>query len=121
MRLNGKDAQGRESIVPVEGEDYNISADIGINALGFEPEDLPTLFNEPQLKLNANGTLKVASGTFETSIEGVFAAGDIVRGASLVVWGIADGRAAAQAIISSLEAKSAIAQTQKQEGRRATR
>lgn len=121
MRLNGKDANGRESIVPVEGEDYAISADVVINALGFEPEELPTLFNEPRLKLNSNGTIKVTPGTFETNIEGVFAAGDIVRGASLVVWGIADGRAAAQAIISSLEAKAIIAQTQKQEGRRATR
>ena len=121
MRLNGKDAQGRESIVPVEGEDYAISADIVINALGFEPEDLPTLFNEPRLKLNSNGTIKVTPGTFESTVENVFAAGDIVRGASLVVWGIADGRSAAQAIILKLEAKSAISKTQKSEGRRAAR
>lgn len=99
MRLNGKDASGRESIAPVEGEDYSINADIVINALGFEPEDLPVMFNEPRLVLNKNGTLKVSSGGFETSIEGVYAAGDIVRGASLVVWGIADGRAAAASMM----------------------
>ncbi len=121
MRLNGKDASGRESIAPIEGEDYAISADIVINALGFEPEDLPVLFNEPSLKLNSNGTIKVAPGTFETNVPGVFAAGDIVRGASLVVWGIADGRSAARAIINTLEARAFIAQAQKKEARRATR
>jgi glutamate synthase (NADPH/NADH) small chain len=99
MRLNGKDASGRESIAPVEGEDYSINADIVINALGFEPEDLPVMFNDPRLILNKNGTLKVTSGSFETSIKGVYAAGDIVRGASLVVWGIADGRAAAMSMM----------------------
>ena len=119
MRLNGKDAQGRESIIAVEGEDYAISADIVINALGFEPEDLPTLFNEPRLKLNPNGTIKVTPGTLESTVDNVFAAGDIVRGASLVVWGIADGRAAAQAIMHKLEAQAAISKTQKSEGRRA--
>ncbi len=103
MRLNGKDSSGRESIAPVEGEDYSINADVVINALGFEPEDLPIMFNEPRLILNKNGTLKVSSGSFETSIEGVYAAGDIVRGASLVVWGIADGRAAAMSMMQQIE------------------
>ena len=121
MRLNGKDASGRESIVPVEGGEYGLSADLVINALGFEPEELPMMFNEPRLKLNANGTLKVSSGAFETSLPGVYAAGDIVRGASLVVWGIADGRAAAAAIMNSLESRAVIAQTQKKEARRAAR
>lgn len=120
MRLNGKDASGRESIVAVEGEDYAINADIVINALGFEPEELPIMFNERRLILNKNGTVKVSSGSFETSIEGVYAAGDIVRGASLVVWGIADGRAAAASMMQQMEAKSAIAQNQKKEVRSAT-
>lgn len=120
MRLNGKDASGRESIVAVEGEDYAINADIVINALGFEPEELPIMFNERRLILNKNGTVKVSSGSFETSIEGVYAAGDIVRGASLVVWGIADGRAAAASMMQQMEAKSAIAENQKKEVRSAT-
>lgn len=121
MRLNGKDASGRESIIEVEGEDYGVSADIVINALGFEPEYLPGMFNESNLQLNRNGTLKVTSGTFETMMPGVFAAGDIVRGASLVVWAIADGRAAANAIASYIEARATIAISQKKEGKRAAR
>lgn len=120
MRLNGKDASGRESIAPVEGEDYSINADIVINALGFEPEDLPIMFNEPRLILNKNGTLKVSSGSFETSIPNVYAAGDIVRGASLVVWGIADGRAAAASMMQRSDAQITTAQNQKKEVRSGT-
>lgn len=121
MRLNGKDASGREAITAVEGEDYALPADVVINALGFEPEELPILFHEPRLKVNGNGTLKVAPGTFETSIPGVFAAGDIVRGASLVVWGIADGRAAATAMMHYIEARHQTAHAQRLEARHATR
>ena len=63
--------------------------------LGFEPEDLPVMFNEPALNVTQWGTLKVDYKNLMTSLDGVFAAGDIVRGASLVVWGIKDGRDAA--------------------------
>ena len=68
-----------------------------ITALGFEPEELPTLFNTPELIPTANGTIAV-DAQFQTSLPGVFAAGDIVRGASLVVWAIKEGRDAAAAI-----------------------
>lgn len=119
MRLNGKDASGREAIAPVEGEDYAISADIVINALGFEPEELPVMFSEPRLEVTRRGTLKVAPGTFETSLPGVYAAGDIVRGASLVVWAIADGRAAATAIGEALSARAAQAVSSRKAARHA--
>jgi glutamate synthase (NADPH/NADH) small chain len=74
-----------------------------IKALGFEAEDLPSLFGEPDLKVTPRGTLRVDGRTLETSIPGVYAAGDIVRGASLVVWAIVDGRNAAAAIAKRLE------------------
>ena len=98
MRLISHDASGRQSVVPVEGETFSIPCDLAIKALGFEPEDLPTLFNAPELGLSKYGTVHVDSKSFATSLEGVFAAGDIVRGASLVVWAIKDGRDAAAAM-----------------------
>ena len=85
----------------IEVKDYKknseeiLKADLVIEALGFEPEDLPVMFNEPALNVTQWGTLKVDFKNLMTSLEGVFAAGDIIRGASLVVWGIKDGRDAA--------------------------
>jgi len=98
MHLGLQDASGRQSVEPIEGSSYTLKADLVIKALGFEAEDLPGAFGEPGLKLTKWGTLHVNHHTFETSLPGVFAAGDIVRGASLVVWAIRDGRDAAAAI-----------------------
>jgi glutamate synthase (NADPH) small chain len=98
MRLGGHDAAGRQSVVAVPGEAQPMPASLVIKALGFDAEELPSLWNEPELKVSKYGTLAIDSKTFETSLPGVFAAGDIVRGASLVVWAIRDGRDAATAI-----------------------
>jgi len=92
------DATGRQSVEPVEGSHFNLRADLVIKALGFDPEDLPAAFDEPALKVSRWGTLQVNQRSFMTSLPGVFAAGDIVRGASLVVWAIRDGRDAAVGI-----------------------
>ncbi len=98
MELGEADASGRRSPVEMKGVDFDIEADLVIKALGFEPEDVPTLFDEPALKLSKWGTLRAHPTSLETSVAGVFAAGDIVRGASLVVWAIRDGRDAAKGI-----------------------
>ena len=98
MRLTAHDAAGRQDIVPVEGESFPIPADMVISALGFEPENMQTMFGTPDLKLRKSGTIAVNEANSMTNLEGVFAAGDIVRGASLVVWAIKDGRDAASAI-----------------------
>lgn len=97
MRLGPKDASGRQSPVVIENSQFTLKADMAIAALGFDAEDLPTAFNAPELKLSRHGTLNV-DNTQMTSLPGVFAAGDIVRGASLVVWAIKDGRDAAEGI-----------------------
>ena len=76
-----------------------------IKALGFDPEDLPTLFDAQELQVTKWGTIKTNFDTMETNLKGVFAAGDIVRGASLVVWAIKDGRDAASSIKNYLESK----------------
>ncbi len=105
MKLGEPDDSGRRKPVVEENSDFEIKADLVIKALGFDPEDLPKLFNEEKLQVSRWGTIKADFDTMETSIEGVFAAGDIVRGASLVVWGIKDGRDAATSIDNYLESK----------------
>ena len=105
MKLGEPDDSGRRKPVIEENSDFEIKADLVIKALGFDPEDLPKLFNEEKLQVSRWGTIKADFDTMETSIQGVFAAGDIVRGASLVVWGIKDGRDAATSIDNYLQSK----------------
>ena len=81
-----------------------MKADMVIKALGFDPEDLPVLFDEPALRVNRWGAVQVDFKTMETSLSGVYAAGDIVRGASLVVWAIVDGREAAEQMHKAMRA-----------------
>jgi len=99
IELGEPDDTGRRKPIIIENSNFNIKADLVIKALGFDPEDLPNLFDEEKLKVTKWGTLKIDFNTMETSIPGVFAAGDIVRGASLVVWAIKDGRDVSQSII----------------------
>ncbi len=86
----------------IEGADYVEPVDLVIQALGFEPETLPTLWGVPELAVTRWGTIKADFRTHATSLPGVYAAGDIVRGASLVVWAIRDGREAAEAMLDYL-------------------
>ncbi|MFV1851444.1 MAG: NAD(P)-dependent oxidoreductase [Thalassospira sp.] len=105
MRLGAPDAGGRQSPEIIEGSSYTMDADMVILALGFEPEDLPTLFDAPELGVSRWGTVKIDFRTMMTNLDGVFAAGDIARGASLVVWAIRDGRDAADRIDEYLLAR----------------
>ncbi|MEP1611555.1 MAG: NAD(P)-dependent oxidoreductase [Roseobacter sp.] len=109
MRLGAPDATGRQAPEVIEGADYVEDADIVIMALGFEPEDLPTLWAQPELPVTRWGTIKAAFTTGETELENVYAVGDIVRGASLVVWAIKDGRDCAEAVLEKMGATAAIA------------
>jgi glutamate synthase (NADPH/NADH) small chain len=103
MRLGLPDASGRQTPQPIEGAVVNHDADLVIKALGFDPEDLPALFGEPELPVTRWGTVRVDWKSMMTGMGGVFAAGDIVRGASLVVWAIHDGRSAADGIHDHIE------------------
>ncbi len=103
MQLGEPDESGRRRPEPKEGTEQKLDADLVIEALGFEPENLPKLFDDENLKVTRWGTLKINYKNMMTSIDGVFAAGDIVRGASLVVWGIKDGRDAAKNIHDFIE------------------
>ncbi|PCJ56660.1 MAG: dihydropyrimidine dehydrogenase [Rhodospirillaceae bacterium] len=107
MHLGDTDATGRQTPQPITGSQFSMDADIVIKALGFDPEEVPALFGAPELAVNRWGTITIDYRTMMTNLESVFAAGDIVRGASLVVWGIRDGRDAAENIDAYLQAKAA--------------
>ncbi|MFY9237829.1 MAG: NAD(P)-dependent oxidoreductase [Roseovarius sp.] len=109
MRLGQPDATGRQSPEAIDGDVFDAPADLVIKALGFEPEDLPTLWDQPELGVTRWGTIRAEFGTGRTALPRVYAVGDIVRGASLVVWAIRDGREAAVAVLEDLEAASAVA------------
>ena len=106
MHLGLADAGGRQTPVVLPGAEFTLDADLVIKALGFDAEDLHAALT-PDLGLQAWGTVKVDFPDYRTNLTGVFAAGDIVRGASLIVWAIRDGRDAAQAMHKFLTAQSA--------------
>ena len=103
IQLGKPDDSGRKKPEIKQGSEFEIKADMVIKALGFDPEDLPYLFDAKELQVTKWGTIKTDFDTMETNLKGVFAAGDIVRGASLVVWAIKDGRDAAVAMKNYLE------------------
>ena len=103
IQLGEPDDSGRRRPEVKAGSEFEIKADMVIKALGFDPEDLPYLFDAKELQVTKWGTLKTNFDTMETNLKGVFAAGDIIRGASLVVWAIKDGRDAAKAMKVYLE------------------
>lgn len=105
MKLGLPDASGRKKPEVELNSEYNIKADLVIKSLGFDPENIPELFSIPELSVSRWGTIKIDLDTMQTNIDGVFAAGDIVRGASLVVWAIKDGRDASENINKYLKQK----------------
>ena len=105
IKLGEPDDSGRRTPIVQDGTEFELEADMIIKALGFDPEEIPKLFGEEELEVTKWGTIKIDFDTFKTNISGVFAAGDIVRGASLVVWAIKDGRDAAFSIDKFLKNK----------------
>ena len=107
IHLGVADASGRQTPQVIENSHFTLPADLAIKALGFDPDDMPAMFGAPELAVTRWGTLKIDFRSMMTNLDGVFAAGDIVRGASLVVWAIRDGRDAAARIHRWLERKAA--------------
>ena len=108
IKLGEPDESGRRIPLIQKNSEFEIKADLIIKALGFDPEELPKLFDEEKLQVTKWGTIKTDFDTMETNIPGVFAAGDIIRGASLVVWAIKDGRDVAKSIdkyLNSIQSK----------------
>jgi glutamate synthase (NADPH/NADH) small chain len=108
IHLGMQDASGRQAPQEIPNSHLNVEADLVLKALGFDAEDLPAMFDAPELELTKTGMPRIEWKTMMTSLEGVFAAGDIVRGASLVVWAVRDGRDAAERIHAYLQAKATM-------------
>ena len=95
--LGETDASGRRTPVNIEGSEWVLPADMVIEAIGNKAEDSsPTWY--PQVKLDEKKLIKVDPNTGKTSMEGIFAGGDIVRGPALVVNAVQDGKVAARAM-----------------------
>jgi glutamate synthase (NADPH/NADH) small chain len=105
MILGEPDSSGRKKPILQSGSEFKIPADLVIKSLGFDPENLPKLFGSEDLIVSRWGTIKIDLRSMQTNLDGVFGAGDIVRGASLVVWAIRDGRDAAVQIEKYLQSK----------------
>jgi glutamate synthase (NADPH/NADH) small chain len=104
MQLGPPDESGRQT--PQERPDsaYEVPGDLIIAALGFDAEDV-----SGWVETTRWGTVKADPITYATSEPGVYAAGDIVRGASLVVWAIREGRDAADAMHAHIQAQAKVA------------
>jgi glutamate synthase (NADPH/NADH) small chain len=90
-----KDAQGRMMPVNIPGTEQTLPAQLVLLAMGFlGPED--TLLDQLEISRDPRSNVKAEYGRFNTNVKGVFAAGDMRRGQSLVVWAINEGRAAAR-------------------------
>jgi glutamate synthase (NADPH/NADH) small chain len=89
---------------PVEGSEFTIETELVLLALGFLGPVRSGMIEQLGLKLDARGNV-ATDENYATSVEGVFAAGDMRRGQSLVVWAIAEGRKAAASIDRYLAAK----------------
>ena len=109
IHLGMPDASGRQAPQEIANSHANVEADLVLTALGFDAEDLPAALGVPDLAVNGGGTLRIDWRSMMTSLDGVFAAGDIVRGASLVVWAVRDGRDAAERIHSHLATRAQAA------------
>ncbi|MBT4266604.1 MAG: FAD-dependent oxidoreductase [Deltaproteobacteria bacterium] len=96
-RLGDPDDSGRRAPVEIAGSEWNLDADIVIEAIGNQAEDNSTQWY-PGVETDAKKLIKTNPETGETSVKGIFAGGDIVRGPSLVVNAVRDGKVAAQAI-----------------------
>jgi glutamate synthase (NADPH) small chain len=105
MTLGAPDASGRQAPVEAAGSEFDVKADLVIKALGYDAGDIPLALGAADLKVTRFGTIRSDFKSMRTNLEGVYAAGDIVRGASLVVWAIKDGRDAADAIHRDLKAR----------------
>ena len=95
--LGEPDESGRRRPEKIEGSEWTMEADVVIEAIGnIAPEESPQWY--PNIDIDDKKLIKADAGTGKTSVDGIFAGGDIVRGPALVVQAVQDGKVAARAI-----------------------
>ncbi len=97
-----------ENLQPLPGTDFELNADLVLLAMGFVHPVHEGMIEEVKPELDERGNVKASEGDYRTSVKGLFAAGDMRRGQSLVVWAIREGRQAAAAIDESLMGKTLL-------------
>ncbi len=97
VRLGEPDASGRQNLVEIAGSEFELDVDLVLLAMGFLGPVREGMLDELGVTFDARGNVATGSG-YATSVPGVFAAGDMRRGQSLVVWAIAEGRRAAEEV-----------------------
>jgi glutamate synthase (NADPH/NADH) small chain len=103
-----KDASGRTAMREIEGSAFRLEADLVLLAMGFLGPRQPGMIARSSVALDARGNVAANTEDYKTSIAKLFAAGDMRRGQSLVVWAIREGRQCARAIDSFLMGASAL-------------
>lgn len=104
MKLGEPDSSGRRRPVPMEGSEFTMEVDLVVVAIGQSPNPLIPK-TTPQLKVGKWGNVEVDWNTMATSMEGVYAGGDIIRGGATVILAMGDGRVAASEIDKYLNSK----------------
>ena len=103
-----RDGNAPPKMVEIPGSEFEIKADLVLFAMGFTGPMQQGLLTELGVEHDARSNVKADTDTYRTSIDKVFAAGDIRRGQSLVVWAIREGRQAARAVDEFLMGTSAL-------------
>ena len=102
------DSQGRSSMVDVPGSGFELKADLVLLAMGFVHPVRDGMLAELGVKLDPRGNVGANTLNYQTSVPKLFAAGDMRRGQSLVVWAIREGRQAARAVDQFLMGTSSL-------------
>ncbi|NNE85453.1 MAG: glutamate synthase subunit beta [Alphaproteobacteria bacterium] len=102
------DGSGRQQMKQIEGSEFELNADLVLLAMGFVSPRHPGMIEQSGVDLDPRGNVAADTNEYTTSIDGVFAAGDMRRGQSLVVWAIREGRQCAQAVDAYLMGSSTL-------------
>ncbi|MBT5861648.1 MAG: glutamate synthase subunit beta [Gammaproteobacteria bacterium] len=98
VNVEMKNSDGRMSFEEVKGSEQELPCDLALLAMGFLGPEKPGMLEQLGVELNSRGNVVADPLTWMTSVDGVFAAGDMRRGQSLIVWAIAEGRSVAAGV-----------------------
>ena len=108
VNVKPKTHEGHFQFAEVAGSQHHLDCDLVLLALGFVGPEKSALLSDLGVALNERGNVAVSPENWMTSVDGVFAAGDMQRGQSLIVWAIAEGRSAARGVDEYLMGRSEL-------------